>query len=149
MPRLPPASKLQLAITLAICGACATPPPPTAAARRLAQNPRAIIEGRVTNVAGSPAAGVLVQAVPGGKDIVWSAAAPTDAEGRFRLLLDAPADYVFLIFEDSVAAVTPSPLDPAQVRVSVKPGETKRGIELKLLREQREKLIHPLAQSTP
>lgn len=97
----------------------------------------------MTDAQGHPVAGARVQAVPGGRDILWSSAAPTDAEGRFRLSLDAPAEYVFLVFVDSVAVVTPSPRDPARVRIFVNAGETKRGVELTLLQEEREKLISP------
>ncbi|MGH9368508.1 MAG: carboxypeptidase-like regulatory domain-containing protein [Thermoanaerobaculia bacterium] len=125
----------------ALASGCATPPPPTAAARLLAQNRKATVEGRVIDTQGRPVPGVRVEGVPGGKDIVWSPAAVTDAEGRFRLSLDAPAEYVFLIFEGSVAAVTPSPKDPARVRIFLQAGETWRGIELTLLREERQKLI--------
>ncbi len=133
-----------VAATLILAAACAKPPPPTAAARRLAQNPRATVEGRVTDAQGRPVAGASVQAVPGGKDINWSAAAPTDADGHFRLSLDAPAEYVFLVFVDSVAVVTSSPRDPAQVRIFVSSGETRTGVELKLLRVERQKVLDPL-----
>lgn len=130
-------------LLLLLCGACVSAPPPTAAARRLAENPRATVEGRVTDGDGRPVPGVRVQAVPGGRDIIWAAPAPTDAEGRFRLSLDAPAEYVFLIFEDAVAVVTSSPRDPAQVRISVAPGETRAGVELTLLRRDRQCILEP------
>ena len=120
--------------------------PPTAGARRLARNARATVEGRVTDAAGRPVAGASVQAVPGGKDINWSDAAPTDAEGRFRLSLDAPAEYVFLVFVDSVAVVTSSPKDPAQVRIFVSAGETRTDVELVLLGKEREKVLKPLPE---
>jgi hypothetical protein len=138
-----PMPRIALAAALVLCGACATPPPPTAAARRLAQNPRATVAGRVTDTEGRPVVGARVEAVPGGKDILWSTAAPTDAEGRFRLSLDAPAEYVFLVYVDSVAVLTPSPQDPGRVRIFVDAGETREGVELTLLRAEREKLIEP------
>jgi hypothetical protein len=131
-------------LAIALCGACATAPPPTARARRLAQNPRATVEGRVIDVDGRPVAGVRVQGIPGGKDILWPEPAPTDADGRFRLRLDAPAEYVFLIFDGPVAVVTPSPRDPAQVRVFLDAGETRSGVELLFLKEQRDNLENPL-----
>ena len=132
-----------LAVVLVVCAACATAPPPTAAARRIAKNPRATVEGRVTDARGQPVPGVRVEAVPGGKDVLWSPAAATDAQGRFHLSLDAPADYVFLIYVDGVAALTASPRDPGRVRISVNPGDRKTGVELTLLPVEREKLIEP------
>ena len=138
-----PMPRLSLAGALALCAACVTSPPPTRPALRLAQNPRATIGGRVTDADGRPVAGARVQAVPGGKDILWSPEAPTDADGRFQLSVDAPAEYVFLVFVDSVAVVTASPRDPARVRVFVNPGETLQGVALTLLGEEREKLVTP------
>lgn len=131
---------LSLAIPLAFCAACTAPPPPTAAARRLAHNARATVEGRVTDTDGKPVAGVRVQAVPG-DDILWSPPETTDESGRFCLTVDAPAEYAFLIFEGSEAVITPSPRDPARVRVFVEPGQAKDGVELTLLRTEREKLL--------
>jgi carboxypeptidase family protein len=131
---------LSLAIPLAFCVACAAPPPPTPTARRLAQNARATVEGRVTDTDGRPVAGVRVQAVPG-DDILWSPPETTDGSGRFCLTVHAPAEYVFLIFEGSEAVITPSPHDPARVRVFVEPGEAKDGVELTLLRTEREQLL--------
>lgn len=136
-------SRLRLAAALALCAACATPPPPTKPALRLAQNARATVTGRVTDAEGRPVAGARVQAVPRGKDILWSPEAPTDADGRFQLSLDAPAEYVFVVFVNSVAVVTTSPRDPARVRIVVTAGETLQGVSLTLLGEEREKLIAP------
>ncbi len=130
------------ALILALAS-CASPPPPTPGAKQLARNPKAVVEGRVTDEEGHPVSGVLVQAIPGGRDIEWSAAAPTDAAGRFRLSLDAPAEYVFLIFEGAVAVVTSSVKDPARVRVFLQPGETRQGIELTLLSAERKKVEQP------
>lgn len=131
------------ALALLLAGACVSGPPPTAEARRLAQNERATVEGRVTDADGRPVEGVRVQAVPGGRDVIWAPPAPTDAEGRFRLVLDAPSEYVFLIYVDSVAVLTPSPRDPARVEIFVQPGEKRTGVELTLLREERERLLDP------
>ena len=130
------------ALLLALA-ACASPPPPTAAARKLAKNPKAVVEGTVADEEGRPIAGVLVQAIPGGRDILWADAAPTDALGHFRLSLDAPAEYVFLIFQGDVAVVTSSAKDPARVRVFVQPGETRKGVVLTLLSDERKKIADP------
>jgi len=131
------------ALALVLAGACVSAPPPTEAARRLARNERAAVEGRVTDTDGRPVPGVRVQAVPGGRDVLWAPPAPTDAEGRFRLKLDAPAEYVFIIYVGSVAVLTPSPRDPARVEVFLQPGEKKTGVELTLLRRERERLLDP------
>ncbi|HTO88195.1 MAG TPA: carboxypeptidase-like regulatory domain-containing protein [Thermoanaerobaculia bacterium] len=131
---------LPLAIPLACCVACTAPPPPTPNAQRLAHNARATVEGRVTDTDGRPVAGVRVQAVPGA-DILWSPPETTDESGRFCLVVHAPAEYVFLIFEGSEAVITPSPRDPARVRVFVEPGEAREGVELTLLRTEREELL--------
>jgi hypothetical protein len=133
-----------LAATLLALAACASPPPPTPAAKERARNPKAVVEGRVVDEQGRAVSGVTVQAIPGGKDIEWSAAVPTDAGGHFRLSLDAPADYVFLIFEGDMGVVTSSPKDPARVRISVAPGEVRRGIELTYLSAERKKIETPL-----
>lgn len=135
-------------LLLAIAASCAGPPPPTAAAKRLAANPRATIEGRVVDSGGLPIAGVQVQAIPEGRDILWAAPGTTDAEGRFRLTLDAPAEYVFLILEGGTAVLTAEPDDPSRVHVSVQPGETRGGVALTYRREVRGPLLHPL-QPTP
>jgi len=128
---------------LALC-ACTSPPPPTAAAKERARNPKAVVEGRVVDEQGRAVSGVTVQAIPGGKDIEWSVGAPTDSSGHFRLSLDAPADYVFLIFEGDLGVVTSSPKDPARVRISLQPGEVRQGIELTLLTDERRKVETPL-----
>lgn len=133
-----------LLASLAFSSACVKPPPPTSGALELALNPRATVAGRVTDTEGCPVEGVGVQGVPGGRDILWSPAGVTDAEGRFRLSLDAPAEYVFLIFDGPIGVVTPSPRDPAQVRVFLQAGETAEGIELTLLRNERQCLYEPL-----
>jgi hypothetical protein len=136
--------RVALAATLLAVAACTSPPPPTAAAKARARNPKAVVEGRVVDEQGRAVSGVSVQAIPGGKDIEWSDAAPTDAGGRFRLSLDAPADYVFLIFEGEMGVVTSSPKDPARVRISVQPGEVRQGIELTFLPAERKKVETPL-----
>jgi len=136
-PLLRTAAALAVIVSTA---ACAGPPPPTDAAKRLAQNPKAVVLGRVTDEDGRPVAGVRVQAIPGGRDVFWREPAPTDADGRFRLALDAPAEYVFLVYEGSTAVLTDDPRDPARVCVSVLPGEKREGIELTLLRKKRKEV---------
>jgi hypothetical protein len=141
-----PMGRLAAAIlaALAFTGACATPPPPTPGAIALARNPRATIEGSVTDAAGRPVEGVRVEAVPGGRDVLWSPAGATDADGRFRLSLDAPSEYVFLIYDDAIGVVTPRPDDPSRVRIYLQSGETRKGIALTLLRRERECFVEPL-----
>ena len=128
------------ALALALTSACAGAPPPTAAAKRLAQNPKAIVTGRVTDEDGRPVEGARVQAIPGGRDVIWRDPVPTDADGRFRLTLDAPAEYVFLIYDGPTAVLTADPRDPARVCVSVLPGQRREGVELTLLRKERKEL---------
>jgi len=129
-----------LALAAVLCGACAGPPAPTDAAKRLARNPKAIVVGRVIDEDGRPAAGVRVQAIPGGRDVFWREPSTTDADGRFRLALDAPAEYVFLVFDGTTAVLTADPRDPARVCVSLLPGQERDGIELKLLRKERKEV---------
>jgi len=124
---------------------CASPLQPTEAARRLASNARATVEGRVVDADGRPVSGIRVQGVPGGRDIIWAPPSETDGEGRFRLALDAPAEYVFLILEGGTAVLTTSPRDPCEVRLKLEPGDRRTGIELTFLRAERGPLLEPLA----
>lgn len=110
--------------------ACATPPKPTAAAQRIAKNPPATIEGRVTDPEGKPVAGIGVRGVPRGEDIPWWPAATTDCDGRFDLKVAAPAAYGFLLSWKGVAVMTSAPDDPATTAVSVAPGKTIVGVAL-------------------
>ena len=110
--------------------ACASPPKPTAAAKRIAQNPPATIEGRVTDPDGRPVAGVGVRGIPRGEDIPWWPAATTDCDGRFRVQVAAPAAYAFLLSWKGVAVMTSAPDDPAMTAVPVQPGGTYGGIRL-------------------
>jgi carboxypeptidase family protein len=139
MPR--PSLRTAVALVVVVsAAACAGPPPPTDAAKRLAQNPKAVVLGRVTDEEGRPVAGVRVQAIPGGRDVFWREPATTDADGRFRLALDAPAEYVFLVYEGATAVLTDDPRDPARVCVSLLPGQQREGIELTLLRKKRKEI---------
>jgi len=115
--------------TLALV-ACATPPKPTAAAKRIAQNPPATIEGRVADPFGKPVAGVGVRGIPRGEDIPWWPAAATDCDGRFRLKVAAPAAYAFLLSWKSVSVMTAAADDPSTEAVPVRPGETVGGVQL-------------------
>jgi len=110
--------------------ACASPPKPTAAAKRIAQNPPAIIEGRVTDPDGRPVAGIGVRGIPRGEDIPWWPAATTDCDGRFRVQVAAPAAYAFLLSWKGVAVMTSSPEDPGMTAVPVQPGGTFGGVNL-------------------
>jgi len=100
------------------------------------RNPRARVEGRVTDTDGRPVPGLRVEAIPRGKDIPWSAGAVTDGKGRFVLLLAAPGVYGFVLTQGNRTVVTDDPRDPSRVVVEVRPGERRDGIELIYLREK-------------
>lgn len=117
-------------LTAAFFAACATAPKPRAAALRIAKNPPATIEGRVTDPEGRPVAGVGVRGIPRGEDIPWRPEATTGCDGRFRLEVSAPAAYGFLLSWKGVAVMTPAPDDPAMTPVSVAPGLTVGGVHL-------------------
>ncbi len=120
----------------AVFWGCATPPRPTPEAVERAANPHAIVEGRVLDRQGRAVSGILVRALPRGKDIEWSPPAITDSEGRFRLSLVAPAEYGFLLLWQGRTVITREEDDPARIRVAVKPGEHREGIELLFLRDE-------------
>ena len=130
-----------LLLTSLVFAACATAPRPTAAALALAANERAVVEGRVLDRQGRPVAAVEVRALPRGKDIDWSPGAVTDAEGRFRLSLLAPAEYGFLLTWNGRTVITPENGDPARLDIAVRPGEHRAGIELIFLREEWETIL--------
>jgi carboxypeptidase family protein len=123
-----------LAIALA-AAACVTPPRPTAEAVRRSANAPAVVEGRVSDEAGRPVAGVVVWGLPHDKDLGWSSPAVTDAGGRFRLSLVAPGTYGFLLGWRGISVVTSSPDDPARTSVTVRPGDRKPGVALLFRRE--------------
>ncbi len=116
-----------------ISAACASAPKPTAASLRIGANPPAVVEGRVLDEEGRPAAGVAVRGIPHGADIPWSPWTTTGCDGRFRLSLAAPGDYSFLLGWNGVAVITENPRDPARTEVSVRPGETVSAVELTFL----------------
>jgi hypothetical protein len=124
------ARRLVLGAAAIAATACATAPKPTAASLRLAANPPAIVEGRVTDPAGRPVAAIAVCGIPRGEDIPWSAPAVTGCDGRFRLSVAAPAAYGFLLFWKGTAVMTPRPEDPALVAVTVAPGVRVEGVAL-------------------
>jgi hypothetical protein len=73
--------------------------------------------------------------MPRGRDIPWAPPAVTDAEGRFRLTVCAPATYGFFLRWEGRTVITPRNDDPARLEVAVAPGERRAGIELFFLRE--------------
>jgi hypothetical protein len=124
------------AVAAALSWSCVTPPRPTPEAVARAANPHAIVEGRVLDREGRAVAGILVRALPRGKDIEWSPPAVTDSEGRFRLSLVAPAEYGFLLLWKGRTVVTRDERDPARLRLAVEPAERREGIELLFLRDE-------------
>ena len=121
------ASALASCILLA---ACASPPKPRPSFQRIASNPPAVVEGRVVDPDGRPAAGVGVRGIPRGEDIPWTAPAKTDCDGRFRISLAAPAAYGFLLSWRGVSVMTPAADDPALIGVPVEPGGHVDGVVL-------------------
>jgi hypothetical protein len=128
-------------IALLLVAGCVSRPRPTADAVRRSRNPTAVVEGVVRDPAGRPVAGVSVHGLPREKDLLWSPASVTDAEGRFRLVLDAPGEYGFLISSGGITVVTPREDDPSRVTVSLRPGERRTGIALRFRPEEFEKAI--------
>lgn len=130
-------------------GACATAPKQTEASRRVATNPRAIVEGRVRDADGRPVAGVGVRGIPGGKDVPWDSVAVTGCDGSFRLSLPAPASYTFLLFWHGTGVITPHPEDPSRTSVSVAPGALVRGVDLIFLAPQWRDVTASAPAATP
>jgi hypothetical protein len=126
---------------LCIAIACATRPRPTAETVVRSSNPRTIVDGRVRDVGGRAVAGVSVQGLPREKDLAWSPSSVTDGEGRFRLELDAPGDYGFVISWRGITVVTPRDDDPSRVFVRVAPGDRRSGIELVFHRAEWERAL--------
>jgi len=124
---------------LSFASACATRPRPTAGTLVRSANARAIVEGRIRDVAGHAVAGVSIQGLPREKDLAWSPPSVTDSEGRFHLELVAPGDYGFLVSREGITVVAPREDDPSRVLVRVVPGEHRRGIELVFHRDEWER----------
>jgi hypothetical protein len=135
--------------TAATLCACASPPRPREAALRIAKNPPAIVEGRVTDPTGRPAAGIGVRGIPRGEDIPWSAPAITDCDGRFRLSVPAPAAYTFLLYWKDTAVMTPEPDDPSNVAVPVQPAQTVAGVVLVFDAEAWRRATDAAPETTP
>jgi len=138
-----------MAACAAIVGACASPPRPRDAALRIAKNPPAVVEGRVTDPSGRPVAGVGVRGIPRGEDIPWAAPAITDCDGRFRLSLPAPAAYAFLLYWKDTAVLTPDSDDPSNVAVPVQPGQAVSGVALVFDTQAWRRATDAAPQSTP
>ena len=138
-----------IAAVALIAGACASPPRPRDAARRIAMNPPAIVEGRVTDPTGHPAAGIGVRGIPRGEDIPWTAPVFTDCEGRFHLALPAPAAYAFLLSWKDTAVLTPDPDDPSNVAVPVQPAQTVAGVVLVFDAEAWRRATDAAPETTP
>ncbi len=129
------------ALAVFLTASCASRPRPTAEAVRRSRNPPAVVEGTVRDSAGRTVSGLSVQGLPRDKHLAWSSAAVTDREGRFRLSLDAPGEYGFLISPGGITVVMPRSDDPSRTTVSLRPGERRAGIELVFHREDGEKAI--------
>jgi hypothetical protein len=138
-----------LAGAAALSFGCASSPKTTATSRRIAANPPALVEGRVRDLDGSPAAGIGVQGIPHGADIPWSPAATTACDGSFRLSLAAPGGYSFLLSWKGVSVVTEDPRDPALVEISVSPGQTRSGVELVFLTDAWRRISPAAPEDTP
>ena len=94
----------------------------------------------MTDRQGRPVAVIRVQALPRGETVGWSPPATTDAQGRFRLSVIAPAEYGFILSWRGRSVITPERDDPARQRISVSPGDRRSGVELIFLREAWETL---------
>ena len=137
------------AAVLSLHAACAAAPEPTARMRKIAVNAPAVVEGRVRDVGGRPAAGLRVRAIPRGGDIPWSPWTTTGCDGSFRLSLAGPGSYGFLLAWNDTALITPSPEDPALLQVEVEPGQTVRGVELVFLGSEWKRLTEAAPADTP
>jgi hypothetical protein len=120
-------------LLLLLAVACVSPPRRTAESLRIDANPRATVEGRVTDEAGRPLAGVSVRGIPRGADIPWLPWAVTRCDGTYRLALAAPAHYAFQLLWKERSVITESPRDPARLELALQPGERRTGVDLVLL----------------
>jgi len=136
-------ARLWAVLLISSAAACASAPRPTAETLRVDANPRAIVEGRVTDPEGRPLSGVGVRGIPRGKDIPWAPWVQTGCDGSFRLPLPAPAHYAFQLLWKGLSVITESPRDPARLEIPVLPGERRGGVELVFLGE----LWRPVTES--
>jgi hypothetical protein len=113
--------------------ACAAAPKPTAEMLRVEAQPRATVEGRVTDAEGRPVAGISVRGIPRGRDIPWLPWTVTGCDGSYRLTLAAPAHYAFQVLWRGRSVITEDPRDPARVEVGLLPGERRTGVDLVFL----------------
>jgi hypothetical protein len=134
---------------LAFHAACATAPKPTAGSQKIRANAPAVVEGRVHDLKGRPAAGLRVRGIPRGADIPWTPWTTTGCDGSFRLSLAAPGSYGFLLAWNETALITPSAEDPARLQVAVEPGEIVRGVELVFLGSEWRRLMEGAPADTP
>ena len=82
-----------------------------------------------------------MQGLPRNENLLWSDAAVTDREGRFRLAVAAPGEYGFLVTSGAITVVTPRPDDPSRTVISLRPGERRTGIDLVFRRENEKEAI--------
>jgi hypothetical protein len=129
--------------------ACAAAPKPTPEMLRLEANPRAVVEGRVTDAEGRPVAGIAVRGIPRGRDIPWLPWAQTQCDGSYRLTLAAPAHYAFQLRWKSRSVITEDPRDPARLEVAVLPGERRTGVDLVFLRSVWQRVTESEEESEP
>ena len=116
---------------------------------RRSENARALVEGVVRDEAGRPVSGIQVLGLPRERDLLWSDAATTDAEGRFQLPLFAPGEYGFLLAWRGVTVITPRDDDPSRLRLALVPGEKKHEIRLTWRRAEWEKQLAESGQTLP
>ena len=119
-----------------LLASCSTAPKVTEATKRVAANPRAVVDGVVRDEHGRPVAGVGVRGIPRGKDVPWSPPATTDCGGHFRLSLPAPSGYAFQLYWNGKSIATDDPADPSRIEITLVPGEERRGLDLVLLRSR-------------
>jgi hypothetical protein len=132
--------RIPVLLVLAAAVSCATSPEPPPGARVYERNARAIVEGRVLDAASLPVAGIGVRAVPRSAEVPWAPWTETDADGRFHLVVYAPASYAFLLRRGSRSIVTSDPRDPVRLVVEVAPGESRGGVDLVFLEAEWERV---------
>ena len=101
--------------------------------RRIDANPRAVVEGRVTDAEGRPVGGISVRGIPRGRDIPWPPWTATQCDGTYRLTLAAPAHYAFQLLWKGRSVITEDARDPARLEVAVLPGDRRTGVDLVFL----------------